>query len=206
MQEDQNYKGFLQKTHCNPSTSAEKFGDLITADHKVPSEECESRNKHRYAVLVQDLAAQWLQSYPCKTKSSQETEKSLRKFLESRQTSRKSFTLTIPWSLAKPVESSPGIIATSTPHRSESNVISKERNAESRTKPTVLLRELYAELKKGRLQYYCNPTWMKSGRLIQWNVAVICETFKTSYRTGKLSTNGDLENHSVGRNSFRIDD
>ena len=45
---------------------AENFGDLITADHKVPSEESESRNNHRYAVVVPDLATQWLQSYPCK--------------------------------------------------------------------------------------------------------------------------------------------
>ena len=37
---------------------AENFGDLITADHKVPSEGCESRNNHRYAVVVQDLATQ----------------------------------------------------------------------------------------------------------------------------------------------------
>ena len=28
----------------------EKFGALITADHKVLTEECESRNNHRYAV------------------------------------------------------------------------------------------------------------------------------------------------------------
>ena len=35
---------------------AENFGDLITADHKVLSENCESRNTHRYGVVVQDLA------------------------------------------------------------------------------------------------------------------------------------------------------
>ena len=28
------------------------FGDLIKADHKVLSEGCESRNNHRYAVVV----------------------------------------------------------------------------------------------------------------------------------------------------------
>ena len=61
---------------------AEKFGDLITADHKVLSEDCESRNNHRHAVVVQDLAAQWIQSYPCKTKTSQETGRSLQKFME----------------------------------------------------------------------------------------------------------------------------
>ena len=53
---------------------AEIFGDLITADHKVLSEHCESRNNHRYAVVVQDLATQWIQSCPCKTKTSQETQ------------------------------------------------------------------------------------------------------------------------------------
>ena len=35
---------------------AEHVGDLITADHKVLSEEIESRNNHRYAVVAQDLA------------------------------------------------------------------------------------------------------------------------------------------------------
>ena len=33
---------------------AENFGDLITADHKVLSEGGESRNNHRYTVVVQD--------------------------------------------------------------------------------------------------------------------------------------------------------
>ena len=61
---------------------AEIFVDLITADHKVLSEGCESRNNHRYAVVVQDLATQWIQSYPCNTKTSQETQRSLQKFLE----------------------------------------------------------------------------------------------------------------------------
>ena len=65
----------------NP-TSAEKFGDLITADHKVLSDNCESRNNHRYAVVVQDLATQWIQAYPCKTRTSQDTQRSLQKFLE----------------------------------------------------------------------------------------------------------------------------
>ena len=53
---------------------AENFGDLMTADHKVLSEGCESRNNHRYAVVVQDLATQWIQLYPCRTKTSQETQ------------------------------------------------------------------------------------------------------------------------------------
>ena len=66
---------------------AENFGDIITADHKVLSEESQSRNNDRYAVVVQDLATQWLQSFPCKTKTSQETQKNLMKFLEPTKTS-----------------------------------------------------------------------------------------------------------------------
>ena len=61
---------------------AENVDGLITADHKIVSEGCESQNNHRCAVVVQDLATQWIQAYPCKTKTSQETERSLQKFLE----------------------------------------------------------------------------------------------------------------------------
>ena len=61
--------------------SAENFDDLITAVNKVLSENCEFRNKHRYAIVLQDLATQWIQSYPCKSKTSQETRKEFAKVL-----------------------------------------------------------------------------------------------------------------------------
>ena len=64
---------------------ATNFGDLLTADHKVPSDNCESRNNHRYAVVVQDLATQWIQAYPCKNKTSQETQRNLQKFPGTRE-------------------------------------------------------------------------------------------------------------------------
>ena len=67
---------------------AKKLGGLMTADHKVLNEEGESRNNHRYAVVVQDLATQWIQSYPCKSGTSRETEGSLRKFLEPSEKSK----------------------------------------------------------------------------------------------------------------------
>ena len=51
--EDENNKGVLQKTYWY---SRAHFGDLITADDKVLSEESESRNNHRCAEVVQDLA------------------------------------------------------------------------------------------------------------------------------------------------------
>ena len=89
---------------------AENFGDLITADHKVLSDNCESRNSHRYAIVVQDLATQWIQAYPCKTKTSQETQRSLQKFLEPDRKPKVIYT-DDSWNLAKLVKISPGIIA-----------------------------------------------------------------------------------------------
>ena len=88
---------------------AENFGVLITADHKVLSESCESRNNRRYAIVVQDLATQWIHSYPCKTKTLRK-HKGVCKSSWSRIGSPKSFTLTIPWNLAKLVKILPGII------------------------------------------------------------------------------------------------
>ena len=44
--------------------TAELFGDLITADQQVLIEDSESQNNRRFAVAVQDLATQWIQSYP----------------------------------------------------------------------------------------------------------------------------------------------
>ena len=103
---------------------AENFGDLITADHKVLSESCESRNNHRYAVMVLDLATQWIQSYPCKTKTSQETQRSLPKFLEP---DRKPKVIYIDNSLeiGKACEDLSWNHCTSTPHRSETSGIAE---------------------------------------------------------------------------------
>ena len=103
---------------------AENFGDLITAYHKVLSENCESRNNHRHAVVVQDLATQWIHSYPCKTKTSQETQRSLQKFFE---TDRKPKVIYIDNSLEfdKACEDLSWNHCTSTPHRSETNGIAE---------------------------------------------------------------------------------
>ena len=55
--ENQDCKGFLQKTHWYGRAQSGKFGDLITADHKVLGGGCESRHIHRYFYLrnVTDL-------------------------------------------------------------------------------------------------------------------------------------------------------
>ena len=103
---------------------ADNFGDLITADHKVPSDNCESRNNHRYAVVVQDLATQWIQAYLCKNKTSQETERSLQKFLEPERKPKVIYTDN-SLEFGKACEDVSWNHCTSTPHRSETNGIAE---------------------------------------------------------------------------------
>ena len=109
---------------------AENFGVLITADHKVLSDNCESRNNHRYAVVVQDLATQWIQSYPCKNKTSQETQRSLQKFLEPERKPKVIYTDN-SLEFGKACEDLSWNHCTSTPHRSETNGIA-ESSAQSK--------------------------------------------------------------------------
>ena len=99
---------------------AENFGDLITADHKVLSDNCESRNNHQYAVVVQDLATQWIQAYPCKTKTLQETQRRLQKFLEPDMKPKVIYTDS-SLEFGKACEDLSWNHCMSTPHRSEAN-------------------------------------------------------------------------------------
>ena len=105
-------------------TRAENFGDLITADHKILSEESESRDNHRYAVVVQDLATQWVQSYRCKTKTSQETQKNRMKFLEPTRKPKVIFTDNSK-ECGKSCEDLFWNHCASTPHRSETHGIAE---------------------------------------------------------------------------------
>ena len=123
---------------------AENVGDLITADHKVLSEGSESRNNHRYAVVVQDLATQWLQSYSCKTKNLRRPRRACRNSWSIRG-NQKSFTLTIPWNLASLVKNLHGIIV---------------RRHHTDQKRMGLQKEQCAELRRG----LCGTVVIRSGR------------------------------------------
>ena len=119
---------------------ADNFGDLITADHKVLSDNCESRNNHRYAVVVQDLATQWIQAYPCKKKkTSQETQRSLQKFLEPERKPKVIYTDN-SLEFGKACEDLSWNHCTSTPHRSETNGIAERavRRVQEGASPVLL--------------------------------------------------------------------
>ena len=132
---------------------AENFGDLITADHKVLSEGCESRNNHPYLL--------WCRTWPPNGSSRiRAKQKLLRKHKGACKSSwsrvgiPKSFTLKIPWNLAKPIKIFPGIIV---------------RQHHTDQKQMGLLKEQCAEKKKAPLPYCCNQVWMKVRGQIPWN-------------------------------------
>ena len=140
---------------------AEIFGDIMTADHKVLSVLFESLNNHRCAVVVQDLATQWIQPYPCKTRTSQETHKSLQKFLER---TRKPTVVYTDNSLefGKACEDLSWNHCTSTPHRSETNGIAERavRRVKEGTSAVLLqsgldekLRNIQVLLSNGKTPY-----------------------------------------------------
>ena len=148
---------------------AEKFGDLITADQKVLNEGCESRDNHRYAVVVQDLATQWIKAYPSKTQRLHTRRKRLYESSSSRHTNQKSLTPTFHWNLE-------------TPHRSETNGFSER--AVRRVKegsPAVLL------------QSGLDERWW-SDSMECCRLSAKCQ--RPPGRRGKLRMKDDSENHS----------
>ena len=74
--------------------------------------------------MVQELATQWIQSYPCKTKTSQETQRSLQKFLEPDRKLKVIYTDN-SLEFGKACEDLSWNHCTSTPHRSETNGIAE---------------------------------------------------------------------------------
>ena len=155
--EDENNEGFLQKTRTSTVVPrAENFGDLITADHKVLSEGCESRNNHRYAIVVQDLATHWIQSYPCKTKTSQETQKSLQKFLERTRKPKVIYTDN-SLEFGNAYEDLSWNHSTSTPHRSETNGIAESavRRIKEGTSAVLLQSGLDEKWWADSMECYC---------------------------------------------------
>ena len=166
---------------------AENFGDLITADHRVLREGCESRNNHRYAVVVQDLATQWIQSYPCKTKTSQQTQRSLQKFLEPNRKPKVIYTDN-SLEFGKACEDLSWNHCTSTPHRSETNAIAERAVRRVKEGTSGVL-----------LQSGLDENW--------WADSIACYTYLRNIQDllsdGKTHMRDALGNHLMDR-SFRL--
>ena len=165
---------------------AEIFGD--TADHKVLSGGCESRNNHRYAVVVQDLATQWIQSYPCKTKTLQEKHKNLQKFLEPTRKPHVNYTDN-SLEFGKSCEDLSWNHCTSTPHRSETNGIAERAVRRVKEGTSAVL-----------LQSGLNESWWADSM----EVIPICETSQIYYLMGRRPMRGGLAYHLMAR-LFRLE-
>ena len=157
---------------------AETFGDLITADHKILSKGSQSRDNHRDAVVVQDLATQWLRSYPCKTKTSQETQKNLVNFLEPTRKPKVIYT-DDSLEFGKSCEEVSWNHCTSTPYRSETNGIAERAVRRVKGTSAVLL--------------HCSPVWVTNGARTLWNVTAICAMFRIFCLIGRHHMKGGSE-------------
>ena len=81
--------------------------------------------------MVQDLATQWIQAYLHKNKTSQETQRSLQKFLEPERKPKVTYTDN-SLEFGKACEDLSWNHCTSTPHRSETNGIAEKSGAQSK--------------------------------------------------------------------------
>ena len=159
----------------------------MTADHKVLSENCESRNNHRYAIVVQNLATQWIQSYPCKTKTSQETRRSLQKFLERNRNPEVIYSDN-SLEFGKACEDLSWNHCTSTPRRSETNGIAERAVRRVKEGTSAVL-----------LQSGLNENW--------WADSMECYTYLRNVTDllsdGKTRMRGVFEKH-LKDESFRL--
>ena len=119
-----NNEGFLQKTHRYSRAQSGKFWWLGNCGSQSSQWRKWITKNHRHAVVLQDLATLWLKSYPCKTKTSQETQKSLMKFLEPRRKPEVIYT-DCSMEFGKSCEELTWNHSTSTPHRTETHRIAE---------------------------------------------------------------------------------
>jgi len=100
------------------------FADALTADHKILNDDDASRTMDKTALIILDRFTQWLQSFPCKTKNTEETIEAFQKFLGPNAVAKHVYT-----DNSKEFEKAMKKLGfshdTSTPHRSETNGIAE---------------------------------------------------------------------------------
>ena len=153
---NQNYEGSVQKARWGIHSTTRKVRWLDNSGSQSLNEGSESRNNHRYAVVLQDLATQWIQSYPCKNKNSQETEKSLRKFLEPSHKPKVIYTDNA-LEFGRSCEELSWYHRTSAPCRSETNGIAEraKRRAKEGTSAVLLQSGLDDKWWSDSMECYC---------------------------------------------------
>ena len=102
------------------------------------------------------LGHQWIQSYACKTKTSQETDRSLRKFLKLPEQPKVIY-ITVRWNLVNLVKIYHEIIVLLTSHRSETNGFAERavRRIKERTSAALLQSGLDEKQRAASMKYCC---------------------------------------------------
>ena len=113
-----NVKTHFLKTEIARSVKGPELQGLHAED------KCESENNHRYAVVVQDSATQWIQAYPCKKQDFTGTPEKLAKVPGTREETKLIHTDN-SLEFCKACEDLSWNHCTSTPHRSETNGIAE---------------------------------------------------------------------------------
>ena len=105
---------------------AVNLGDFVSAHHKVLSDNCESPNNHRHAVVVQDLVRPLNGPRHIRAnKISQVTQRSLQKFLDPERKPKVIICSNNSLEFCKACEDLSWNHCTSSPHRSETNDIAE---------------------------------------------------------------------------------
>ena len=159
---------------------AGNLGDLITADHKVLSGGCESREQ---SPICSRGAGSSHPMDPGRIRAETKLQKKprgARKSSWSRIGSLKSFTLTIPWNLANLAKIFPGIIVR------QHLTVQKQRDCWDSSAQN-----------QGRdiCGAVANRVWTTNGGPMPWNVTAICETFKISCLMEKHHVRGGSGYH-----------
>ena len=108
------------------------------------------------AVVVQDLATKWIQSYPCESKSSQKTQKNIMKFMEPMRKPKVIYTDN-SLEFGKACEDLSWNHRTSTPHKSETCGIAERtvRRVKEGTSAVLLQSGLDENWWADSLECYC---------------------------------------------------
>ena len=170
-----NNMGSLQETHWRSSTTRREVWWFDDSWSQSPDwgvwikKQSQIRCRGSRSCLLMDPVLSV--SNQKKKKTSQETEKCLRKFLGPSE--------------------KPKVIYTDNAlefGKSCQHLINLRRMA--------LLSERYAEWKKEHQPYWYSQDWMRDGGLVLWNAFAICEMSKISCLMGRLLMKEDSENHS----------
>ena len=125
--------------------------------------------------MVQDLATQWIQSFPCRTKTSQETERSFTKVPRAVTEANSVMYTDISLEFVEACEELSWDHCTSTPHCSETNGFAERA---------------VRRIKEGTSAVLLQSGLDENGGRTPWNVSAICEIFKISCLTGRHHMKG----------------